>query len=160
ASAHVELAVDVREVELHRLLGEPKRAGDLLVRLPLGKRLQDRHLAFGEASLFDDRVDTLLGDADRLGHGLANSLAERVGRGGGARVEPQRVVLREQALEARHAFSSERAAGVTALSLPGRSDIPRTRESTESANRRTGAAAYAPVPGTRGRPRRRRATAP
>ena len=45
----VELAVDVREVELHRLRCDPELLGDRRVRLSLGERRQDRELARGQA---------------------------------------------------------------------------------------------------------------
>ena len=48
AAADVELAVDVREVELHRLVGDPEDLGDLAVRPAPGDELQDLELATGQ----------------------------------------------------------------------------------------------------------------
>ena len=45
AVRHVELAVDVREVELHRLLGHPQPPRHLAVRVALGDELEDLALA-------------------------------------------------------------------------------------------------------------------
>ena len=59
---HVELPVDVREVELHGLLRDPELLRDRLVREPARERLQDRRLALGEAGRLDGVVlRTLLG---------------------------------------------------------------------------------------------------
>ena len=44
-----ELAVDVRQVELHRLLRDPQLLRDLVVRLPARELGEDRDLAVGEA---------------------------------------------------------------------------------------------------------------
>ena len=40
----VELAVDVRQVELHRLLGHPEHLGELRIRMPLGDEPEDLEL--------------------------------------------------------------------------------------------------------------------
>src|SRR5919197_5443435 len=46
-----ELPVDVREVELHRLLGDPELLADLLVRESTGERRQQRRLVLAEAEI-------------------------------------------------------------------------------------------------------------
>src|SRR4051794_36909078 len=51
---HAELAVDVREVELHRLLGDPHLTADGLVGQAAGDSAQDRDLAAGEAGCVSD----------------------------------------------------------------------------------------------------------
>ena len=51
AVRHAELAIDVREVELHRLLGDPQLLADLRVREALGDVLQDLELALGDQAL-------------------------------------------------------------------------------------------------------------
>src|SRR5207248_2935847 len=51
AIRHVELAIDVREVELHRLLGHPEHAGKLPVRMAFGDELQDLELTLREPRL-------------------------------------------------------------------------------------------------------------
>ncbi len=48
AVVHVELAVDVRQVELHRLLGDPQLLADLLVREAARERSDERDLPFGQ----------------------------------------------------------------------------------------------------------------
>ena len=45
---HAELAVDVRQVELDGLLGDPELLADRLVRKASRDRRQDRGLAFGQ----------------------------------------------------------------------------------------------------------------
>src|ERR687885_2969748 len=51
AVRHSELPVHVRQVELHRLLGDPELLADLLVREPSRERLEDVELAVGEPRL-------------------------------------------------------------------------------------------------------------
>src|SRR5215210_5814931 len=51
AVADAELAVQVREVELDRLLGHPQLAGDPLVREPLGGQAEDLALAVGQRAV-------------------------------------------------------------------------------------------------------------
>src|ERR1700675_1049066 len=51
AASDVELAVDVRQVVLDRLLAEPEVGGDLLVRTARGDLLQDLAFAAGQAEL-------------------------------------------------------------------------------------------------------------
>ena len=48
AVRHAELAVDVRQVELHRLLGDPQLAADAGVREAVGHQAEDLALAGGE----------------------------------------------------------------------------------------------------------------
>ena len=48
---HAELAVEVPEVELHRLLGHPELLADRLVREPARQRLEHRDLARREARI-------------------------------------------------------------------------------------------------------------
>ena len=48
---HAELPVDIREVELHRLLGEPEPLRDLLVRESLAEQAQDRQLPLAQPGL-------------------------------------------------------------------------------------------------------------
>ena len=57
---NAELAVDVRQVELHRLRGYPELLRDLVVREPAGERAQDRQLAVGEAERLRARLLALL----------------------------------------------------------------------------------------------------
>jgi hypothetical protein len=54
-----ELAVDVRQVELHRLLRDPELLADRVVREAAGEGPQDRRLALGEAG----GLGRVLGDA-------------------------------------------------------------------------------------------------
>ena len=49
AVLHAELAVDVRQVELHRLRRDPELLGDLVVREAARQRPEDRDLALGQA---------------------------------------------------------------------------------------------------------------
>ena len=57
---HAELAVDVRQVELHRLLGDPELLADRVVRKAPRQRLQDRRLALGQAGGLRGVVGDLL----------------------------------------------------------------------------------------------------
>src|ERR687884_1803356 len=66
-----ELPVDVREVELHRLLGDPELVADLLVREAAGERPEQRALPLAQAQV-------LVGPAVRLGGAVdAEILARR-----------------------------------------------------------------------------------
>ena len=49
AVLHAELAVDVRQMELHGLGRDPELLRDLVVREAAGERAEDRQLALGEA---------------------------------------------------------------------------------------------------------------
>ena len=60
AIAHVELPVDVRQVELHRLLRQKELFCDLLVRSAGLKRLENRVLALGQVDVLGRAVRDVL----------------------------------------------------------------------------------------------------
>ena len=73
---HVELAIDVREVELDGLLRDPELFADRLVRKAAGKRLEDGRLAFCETGRFDGiLLGCLLGQPDCAEDGSFEGLA-------------------------------------------------------------------------------------
>jgi hypothetical protein len=57
---HAQLAVDVRQVELHGLLGDPELLSDRIMRQAARQRLQDRRLALGQAGRLRGVVGDLL----------------------------------------------------------------------------------------------------
>src|SRR5215207_9913840 len=75
AVGNAELPVDVAEVELHRLLGDPELPADRAVREPAGERLQHRELAVGEADLVAGLRLAAVVDVDALEHGCLRRLA-------------------------------------------------------------------------------------
>ena len=72
-----ELAVRVREVELHRLLGDPQLAGDPAVRHPPGREAEDLRLARRQPARDLRRRGRFVALDDVAAHDLAQQRAER-----------------------------------------------------------------------------------
>ena len=89
----VELAIDVREVELHRLLRHPEHLGERCVRVPLGDQLEDLPLAPRQVDeLGVVRRGRPGGDGRRPGPSEVHRVLERLPNGG-------REVVRMSALD-------------------------------------------------------------
>src|SRR5205085_12552212 len=79
AVRHAELAVDVREMKLHRLYRHPQLLADRLIREAAREGGEDRGLALGEAGS-TRRALTWVGQADRAVHRSVDCLAQRGGQ--------------------------------------------------------------------------------
>src|SRR5437667_12485302 len=64
AIRHAELAIDVRQVELHGLLGDPELLRDCFVGEAAGDGADDHELSIGQPCFLGDPLAALLGDAD------------------------------------------------------------------------------------------------
>src|SRR5262245_32629827 len=71
-----ELAIDVRQVELDRLLGDPELFRDRLVRQAPRDGPQDHQLALGQSRFLRGRLAGVTGDADRREHRPLDRLAQ------------------------------------------------------------------------------------
>src|SRR3954471_22730678 len=92
---HVELAIDVRQVELDRLLGHPQHAGQLGVGVALGDVTQQLELARGQAERVTRRPRschrTTVRDGGQV-HRVLEGLVDRVEQvGGRSRLDDVRV---------------------------------------------------------------------
>src|SRR6187431_854841 len=73
----IQLAVDVRQVELHRLLGDPELLADRSVGKALRNGLQDRKLALRKAGRLAQAPLVDLGEPDGMEHRSLDSLSDR-----------------------------------------------------------------------------------
>ena len=84
AVRHAELAVDVAEVKLHRLLGDEVLLADRACSRSLGERTQDLEFAFGEPDGADEMIVRGLASAEREERGAAERRAQGAGSSSGS----------------------------------------------------------------------------
>src|SRR6187549_172249 len=73
----LELAVDVAQVKLHRLLAQPERRCDLLVRVAVAELDEHRHFLFGQACRTRAPRDADMGGDGAVDYALVDDLADR-----------------------------------------------------------------------------------